>query len=148
MIKEFEFYHGTALTRLIHGCSSINIAQYSAMSSNASYLINQRIGLYFKHSARRLSPWIFTFNKEHQNEIRKMKNCLSDVFIVLICGKDGIACLNYAELKYALNDNCGTDEWLKASRRTREKYAISGSDGKLRTKIGDNEFPLKIFSLL
>jgi hypothetical protein len=148
MVREFEFYHGAALARLIHGHTNINIEQYSAVTSNASYIVNERIGLYLKHSTNRLSPWVFTFKREHQQEVEEMKKELADVFVVLICGKDGMACLSYSELKLALNDEHGAAEWLKVARRIREKYAISGSDGKLKTKIGENEFPAKIISRL
>lgn len=148
MVREFEFYHGAALTRLIHGHKNISVEQYSAATSNASYVINDRVGLYLKHSTNRLSPWVFTFRREHQQEIEAMKERLEDVFVVLICGKDGMACLSYSEMKLALDDTHGEVEWLKAARRIREKYAISGSDGKLKTKIGDNEFPAKINSRL
>ncbi|HTE22828.1 MAG TPA: hypothetical protein VK674_07390 [Candidatus Limnocylindria bacterium] len=148
MVREFEFYHGAALTRLIHGHKNISIEQYSAATSNASYVINEQVGLYLKHSTSRLSPWVFTFKKEHQDEVRKMKDGFGEVFIILICGKDGMVCLSYKELRLALDDDHGPAEWLKAARRTREKYAISGTDGKLKTKIGENEFPSKIISCL
>lgn len=148
MVREFEFYHGAALARLIHGRKDISIKQYSATTSNASYVINNQFGLYLKHSTSRLSPWIFTFKQEHQDEIQEMKTAFNDVFVVLICGRDGMACLSYDELKLALDDDHEAVEWLKAARRTREKYAISGSDGKLKTKIGDNEFPSKITTRL
>lgn len=148
MVREFEFYHGSALTRLIHGHENISIKQYAAATSNASYVVNDRAGLYLKHSTSRLSPWVFTFKKEHQNEVQEMKNSLGEVFVVLICGKDGVACLSYDELRVALDDTHSATEWLKAARRTREKYTISGSDGKLKTKIGENEFPAKIVAYL
>jgi len=146
MVREFEFYHGAALARLIHGRKNISIQQYSAATSNASYVINGQIGLYLKHSTSRLSPWVFTFKKEHQDEIEEMRAALDDVFVVLICGKDGMACLSHEELKLALDDDHGVVEWLRAARRTREKYAISGSDGRLKTKIGENEFPSKVIA--
>lgn len=147
MVREFEFYHGAALTRLIHGHAGITIKQFSNVN-NAAYVINQKTGLYIKHSTSRLSPWVFTFKGEHQEEIKTMKQSLGYVFIVLVCGSDGMACLSYDEFKNALDDNHGPAEWIKAARRTREKYAISGSDGKLKTKIGENEFPAKIISYL
>lgn len=148
MIREFEFYHGAALARLIHGYEGLGVEQYSAATSNASYVIDNKLGLYLKHSTNRLSPWTFTFKREHQQEIEEMREKLSDVFVVLICGKDGMACLSFNELKLALDTEFGPVEWIKAARRTREKYTISGSDGKLKTKIGENEFPTKIITRL
>lgn len=148
MAREFEFYHGAALIRLIHNYKNTNVEQYSTSTSNASYVIDDKVGLYLKYSSSRLSPWVFTFKQEHIKEIEAMKEILTDVFTVLICGRDGMACLSYLELKLALGNEYGSTEWLKAARRVREKYAISGSDGKLKTKIGDNEFPAKVIYCL
>jgi hypothetical protein len=144
MIREFEFYHGAALTRLIHGGTAVSIERYSGLGGNAAYVINNRVGLYIKYSANRLSPWTFTFKEEHQDEISEMKSVLNDVFVALVCRDDGIACLNYAELKFILDDQHEEVEWVRVSRRPREKYAVTGSDGKLKTKIGDNEYPSKV----
>lgn len=148
MVREFEFYHGAALARLIHGNKSISIEQYAAGTSNASYVINGRLGFYIKHSTSRLSPWVFTFLRSHQDEVQEMQDSLGNVFVVLVCGDDGMVCLSYDELKLALDHNHGDAEWIKAARRKREKYAISGSDGKLKTKVGESEFPAKIFARL
>ena len=52
MIKEFEFYHGVVLSRLIHSGSSITIKTHKT-DSNASYILNNSIGLYIKHSKKK-----------------------------------------------------------------------------------------------
>ncbi len=39
-------------------------------------------------------------------------------------------------------------EWIKAARRTREKYTLTGSDAQTGFKIGDNEYPEKIYEAL
>lgn len=33
---------------------------------------------------------------------------------------------------------------IRVSRSTREKYAVSGTDGKLAYKIGNSDFPQKV----
>ena len=119
MVREFEFYHGAAIARLINSRRNISIERYPAGSNNASYVINNQIGLYLKHSTSRLSPWVFTFKEGHQKEIQEMQRELGTVFVVLICGSDGMVCLDYAEFKVALDDNHGQAEWIKAARRTR-----------------------------
>lgn len=67
----------------------------------------------------------------------------SAVFVVLICGSDGIACLSEAELR-RVDDDYRAMEWVKAARRSREKYSITGSDGREIFKVGDNEYPTKV----
>ncbi len=145
MIKEFEFYHGTVLARLIHSAKRpVSVKAYPT-SSNASYIINDSIGLYIKHSSKRMSPWRFSFQREHQDEILHMRNNLDNVYIAFVCHEDGIPVLSFDELKDVLDEVHDKVEWISIARNPREKYTIKGSDGKLSHKIGDNEFPEKLF---
>jgi hypothetical protein len=143
MIKEFEFYHGAVLTKIAQSDIKTSISSFPS-PSRCSYVINGYTGLYIKHSTNRLTPWGFSFAKVHQDEIKKMANELDKVFVALVCGKDGIACLSFQELKNVLDDNHSDHEWIRVSRRTREKYSIKGSDGKLKFKIAHNHFPDRI----
>lgn len=144
MIKEFEFYHGVVFTKLIHS----SIGKFSITSfptdGNSSYILNEKIGLYIKYSAKRMSPWRFSMQKEHQDELLAMRNQLSDVFLLLVCGKDGIVTLSFEEVKQILNDAHGQVEWISASRNPRKEYTIKGSDGKLSRKVGKIDFIGKI----
>ena len=144
MIKEFELYHGVVLSRLIHGGELLEIKTYS-LDSNASYVLNQSIGLYIKYSTKRMTPWHFSFKKNHQHEIQNLKDKFGEVFLVLVCGHDGVVALSYNELKKVLDEDHKEVEWLAIHRRVREKYKVTGSDGKLKYKIGENEFPIKVF---
>ena len=95
-----------------------------------------------------MTPWRFSFQQKHQNEIREMKERFNEVFLVLVCGDDGVVTLGYDELKKILDEQHNEVEWIAVARRPREKYTVTGSDGKLRYKIGENEFPDKILKVL
>ena len=145
MIKEFEFFHGLVFARIIHGIQdSISVKAFPT-ESNSSYVINNQIGIYIKYSTKRMTPWRFTFKKEHQEEIDQMKKSMEKVFLLLVCNDDGIVCLSYDELRQILDEQHEPIEWISASRHKREMYAIKGSNGKLGFKIGPNDFPKKIF---
>lgn len=144
MIHEFEFYHGAVLTKIAHHKAHTAIRTFNG-KSNASYVINDNIGLYVKHSSNRLTPWGFSFAREHQKEIEAMREKFDDVFVALVCGKDGVACLSFDELKHVLDHEHDDYAWVRISRRPREKYSVKGTDGKLMFKIGQNEFPAKLF---
>ena len=146
MIKEFEFYHGVVFTKLIHSSKKCISIKSFPTSSNASYIYNENIGIYIKHSTKRLSPWHFSLQKIHQDEIVQMKNQLREVFLVLVCGKDGIVILNYNELKQILNEVHDEVEWICVSRNPNKEYTVKGSDGALGRKVSKNDFPKKIFS--
>lgn len=145
MIKEFEFYHGAVLARLVHGAKqSVEIGIYPT-SSNASYTINKKFGLFIKHSSKRMSPWRFSFAKEHQDEILEMKNKFGEVFLLLVCGEDGIVALSFDELKEILNETHEPLEWISVVRGKNTEYSIKGSDGLLGHKISRSDFPRKLF---
>lgn len=143
MIKEFEFYHGVVFTKLIHSIKEVLIIPFPT-DGNSSYILNEKIGLYIKYSAKRMSPWRFSMQKDHQDELLAMKNQLKEVFLLLVCGKDGIVTLSFDEVKQILNDAHGNVEWISASRNPRKEYTIKGSDGKLSRKVGKTDFPSKI----
>lgn len=143
MIREFEFYHGVVFSKLIHGLKLASIKLYPTVS-NSSYIINDDIGTYVKYSSKRISPWQFSFKKIHRDEILEMKTKTREVFILLVCHDDGVLVLNFDEFKNVVDFEYKNMEWISVARRSREKYSIKGSGGKLRHKIGANEFPYKL----
>lgn len=92
-----------------------------------------------------MTPWRFTFRKDHQEEIDLLKANFKKVFLILVCSDDGVVCLVYPELKQILDNQHGPIEWISATRHKREMYLVKGSNGELDFKIGQNEFPEKIF---
>jgi hypothetical protein len=145
MIKEFEFFHGVVLSRLIHASQDrIDIRPFPTQS-NSSYILNRDIGLFVKYSTKRMSPWSFTFMRGHQEEILQMRKRMADVFTLLVCNDDGIVCLSYDELRLVLDEHFTDAESIRVRRGPREKYAIVGTDGKLRFKVAESDFPKKLF---
>jgi hypothetical protein len=148
MLKEFEYYHGVVFTQLIHCAKdSLNLKAYR-IGGNASYVINNKIGIYIKHSAKRLSPWRFSFLVDHQNEIKAMQGEFEKFFLLLVCGDDGIVSISYDQLKQILDEDHGLIEWISAIRSRRKEYTIKGSDGKLAKKISKNDFPQRIIECM
>ena len=146
MIRDFEFYHGLVLARIVHITQRpLSIRSFQSVS-NASYVVNDAIGIYIKYSSKRLTPWRFTFRKEHQEEIDLLKSSFEKVFLVLVCSDDGVVCLKYAELKQILDNQHEPIEWISASRHKREMYSVKGSNGQLDFKIGQSDFPTKLFA--
>lgn len=149
MIYKYEFFHGSVLARLITNTrKDIAIRSHNTKNNGVAYILNNKVVLYVKYSTNRLSPWTFTFREEHQDDINSLKNEFGNFFIALVCNDDGVVCLDYRELKNILDDYHDPTEWLRISRRKREKYSVSGSNGKLKTKIGENEYPSKILKRL
>jgi hypothetical protein len=147
MISEFEFFHGAVLTRMLHATQQMMmIAPYSEFD-NASYVVNERKGVYIKYSTKRLSPWRFSFQMRHYEMILEMKRDLGEVFVVLVCNDDGAVVLTFEEFRQVVTGESDTGQWISAARNRREMYLIKGSEGKLEFKIGKDDFSEKLFGL-
>lgn len=149
MINEFEYYHGAALRAICEGSESpVTVEVLDKYYDNSAYAINNSVALYIKHSKKRLTPWKFTFYKQHQDYISELKNIFDDIVILLVCGDDGVAGLSFDELKLILDTNHEDVEWIKVERRKREQYKVSGTDGELSFKITHDEFISKALNKL
>jgi len=142
-MDKYEKYHGAALLRLIHrGLESIKL-----ISGKNGYLINDTTFVYMKFSEKVGTPWRFNFAPQHIKELSETRKKIPDIFIVLICGEKGIGCLSYQELATIIHIG-GDDKikWVTMSKREGHKYSVSGTDGKLNYKIGNTDYPKKIFA--
>lgn len=146
MFKEFEFYHGVVFANILHSTNERIAIEPYPTPSNSSYVLNQSIGLYIKYSSKRMSPWSFSFRKEHQDEILRMKEDLGEVYVVLVCNEDGFVTLSFSELKAVLNEVHEEVESISVWRSPREMYLVKGSDGKLPFKVARNELSRKLLS--
>lgn len=146
MIRDFEFYHGLVFARILHATQRpLSIRPFQSIS-NSSYIVNDTVGIFIKYSSKRMTPWRFTFMTEHQQEIDLLKSQFAKVFLVLVCSDDGVVCLSYDELKQILDNLHDPIEWISATRHKREMYSVKGSNGELDFKIGQSEFPSKLFA--
>ena len=146
-LKEYEFYNGVVLNQLIRKGKPIDIDVFPT-SGNNSFMINKKVGLYIKYSNKKISPWRYTFTREHQEEMKIMTELLDNIYLTLVCERDGIVCIEYSELKHVLDEHYEDIEWISVSRLKREQYSLKGSNGKLDFKIAHSDFPKKIFDLL
>lgn len=148
MIRRVEYYHGVALARLIRANSArpMTIRMHSACRSG--YVLDERIAMYVKYSTNRLSPWPFVFDVSHQQEMAELRQEFESAFVALVCGLDGVACLDSAQYQRVLDDDPRAGEWIKVARSPRQKYRITGSDDRTVCRIGDNEYPAKVYAAI
>lgn len=143
-MRTIDLFHGAVLANIV---TDRNVAILKYNKNQSSYVINNSIVLYIKYSQKRISPWSFSFSKEHAEDISNLSKEFKQIFIILVCNIDGIACLKLEEFKKLISIESDIFlKWIKVSRLKNEKYSISGSDGKLNYKIGNSDFPDKIFN--
>lgn len=147
-IDKFEFYHGAALSKLINAGSTISIKSFPTTSLCTYSINNAKVGIYIKYSQKRMTPWRFTFKKIHQEELKILSEMHEKTFLILVCGDDGIGCIEYEKLKKVLDENFNEIEWVKLHRYRRESYEFSGSNGKLKHKLSKNSYPSLVLDCL
>src|SRR5690242_19280481 len=138
-MKEFEFYHGAVFAKLIHHSDQVLNLSLFPTGSNAAYVLNGTIGLYFKYSTKRMKPWTFTLQKEHLKEILEMSSKLERVYVILISGADGAVTLTLAETLQIVPSGQKESAWISVSRTPRSEYSVKGSLGALSYRIAKND---------
>ena len=146
-IDKFEFYHGAALSKLFVPDRKVTINSCPT-TSKCAYTLNDSIALYIKYSQGRMTNWNFNFKKIHQEEIKEIYDLHKQLFLLLICGSDGIVCLSYNELKKVLDEHFDENESINVKRWRKQQYGIKGTNGKLEFKIPVNAYPKKVFDTL
>ena len=129
-MAEYEQYHGIVIRALVvELAGGVHIKAHDAHGILNSFLINHSIGLYIKHSSKRMTPWIFSFTEDNLVELKLLEESTELAFISLVCGPDGFLTLSMEELQY-LSDKKQPDNSLTihVKRRKRHMYAVGGRD--------------------
>lgn len=136
MTPEYQFYHGALLHEIIitAGCQ-IRIALHDFHGRPDAYVINGQIGLLIKHSTARLTPWIFTFAKEHLEELHALRAETQVCFIGLVCDEDGFVCIRDSDLIGILTPTDSDVASVRVDRRARKMYRVSSSGNDLDEKL-------------
>ena len=135
MIDEFKAYHGSAFAELIDE-STIPITLFRPdLSNNAVYILNNSIGLFIKHSTKRISPWRFTFQLDHVKNLSNLTGEFEHTFLVLICGRNSIAVINALEVRDLLPLDSPAVSWVSVNTSHNTMLTVEGSTGGLKRKI-------------
>lgn len=136
-MADFERYHGIVIRSLVleFPTAGLQIKAHDAHGIVNSFSINDSVGLFIKHSSKRLSPWIFGFSKDHLTELHLLSEHTEQTFVSLVCGYDGFLTLSMEEMR-ELADRKKADNSLTihVRRRKRQMYAVGGRDKLERAK--------------
>jgi hypothetical protein len=136
MVAEYQYYHGAVLHELVLQIGgAVTIESRDIHGRPDAYLVQGRIGLLIKHSAKRLTPWTFTFRPEHLLEVQSLCSQSASVFTCLVCADDGIACVPIQSLIAVLDSSGSEQAWIRVERRPGAMYRVSGAKGETRYKL-------------
>jgi len=132
MIQEFERYHGIVLRSIIV-CANrpIVIEQMDERGRINTYIINNEVAVHIKHSAKRLPPWQFSFSVEHLEELQELARNARSVWLVLVCGPDGVVSLSLEEFVSIVEARPGGVTSIRVDRSRRGMYRVYGNSGQL-----------------
>jgi hypothetical protein len=136
MSDEYEFYQGLVLRHLVTESEiSLILRPFVREGRINAFVINGKYGVFIKHSAKRMSPWRFTFNLDQASDLLDLETKLLQSFVVFVCGDDGLVTLNVAVLHQIVSFQESEHAWVRIDRKPRSQYSVAGNRAELPSKI-------------
>jgi hypothetical protein len=135
MLDEYEFFQGAVLRQLIVDADwSLTIRPFVREGRISAFIINNRIGVYVKHSSKRMTPWRFTFNIDQAADLLDLEVKFPDTFVVFVCESDGLVTLDVGRLHEIISFET-ENAWVRIERPPRSQYDVGGNKGDLPNKL-------------
>lgn len=132
MTGEYERFHGAAIREIIvRARKAVSVAALEDGGRVAAYVLDGHVGVLIKHSSKRLPPWQFTFTNGSIGDLLLLEQRSASVWLVLVCGADGLLTLNRSELTVLTGDGSLGTPYVRVDRDRRTLYRVSGNAGLL-----------------
>ena len=135
-MTETARYHGAFFSLLLEKLEAPVALQRIRTAGSGYYLIDEAIAVCLKWSSKRTGPWTFNFATSHRQTLQQLQRTYGEVFVCLICGRDGIAGLSFEEVTQVLVSGSEEQQCISVRRRLRSMYEIGGPDGKFGSRVG------------
>lgn len=138
MLDDYEFQQGVVLRQLAvenDYSLSVSFRPFVREGRINAFVMNGRVGVYIKHSSKRMSPWRFTFTIEQAADLLDLEHKFPDSFMVFVCGTDGLVTLSFADLHSIVGFQESENAWVSVSRPPRNQYELAGNRGELKYKV-------------
>lgn len=131
-VADYDFFHGAALLAAVRASADAVPVTILGGLTRGAYEIG-RDALYVKYSTKRMSPWFFSFSRDHIAALELLREKYERVTLALVCGHDGTVALD-ADAALALLSSEGS-RWIRVDRPRRGMYSVSGPAGELPRKL-------------
>jgi hypothetical protein len=136
MPDEYEFFQGAVLRQLIVSSeTSQSFRPFVREGRIAAFVLNGLVGLYIKHSSKRMSPWRFSFTIEQAADLLDLEVKFPDSFMVFVCETDGVVAIPFAELHEIVDFQQTDNAWVSVSRPPRSQYSLAGNKAERERKV-------------
>src|SRR4051812_49658228 len=129
MLDDYEFYQGVVLRQLVvenDYSLSVSFRPFVREGRINAFVMNGRVGIYIKHSSKRMSPWRFTFTIEQAADLLDLEAKYPDSFMMFVCGDDGIVTLSLDDLHRIVDFQQTDNAWVSLTRPPRLQYTVAG----------------------
>jgi hypothetical protein len=135
MFDDYELYQGVVLRQLVVGATStIQVSPFRREGRINAFVVNEKVGVFVKHSSKRMSPWRFTFHVEHENDLSELEAAYP-AYVAFVCGEDGIVTIDTATLHELVSFDDTEQAWVRIDRKPRSLYGLAGNRSEFRYKI-------------
>jgi hypothetical protein len=129
MISDIDRYHGVVFRQLVTGAESpLTIGKCDKYGQINTYALDQKVAIHIKYSSKRLAPWTFSFTVDHLRELAEIQSEFRSVWLVLVCGLDGIVAITLAEFVSITGSRPGGVASLRIDRSRNSMYRVYGNE--------------------
>jgi hypothetical protein len=136
MFDEYELYQGVVLRQIfVNSDMMICVRPFTKEGRVNAFVLNMNVGVFIKHSTKRMSPWRFTFHIDQVADLLDLGMACSNSFISFVCGSDGIATLKLSTLYELVTVQDTENAWVRFERSPREMYGVAGNRDESPKKL-------------
>ena len=143
MFDEYENYQGLVLRHLIVGAGvPITLAPFVTRGRVSAFILNFKIGVFVKHSSKRMSPWRFTFHIDQVADLLDLEDAYFTSFVAFVCGSDGLVSLDIGTVHTLVKFDDKEQAWIRITRNPRSMYDVAGNRAELPKKTARGPGPI------
>ena len=143
MFDDYELFQGAVLRQLIVDADCpIAARPFVDEGRISAFVLNERVGIFLKHSSKRMPPWGFTLRATEVEKVLQHLEKQFATYMLFICGRDGVAALDMSMLRSIIDFEETDSAWIRVERKRRSMYGVSGNRGALPHKVSRGADPI------
>lgn len=143
MFDEYEFYQGVVFRQILVASKNMTcVRPFTKEGRISAFALNAKVGLFIKHSSKRMSPWRFTFHIDQVKDLLDLGLAYPNSYVTFVCGEDGIATLGLSELYGLVSLQDTENAWVRFDRNPREMYGVAGNRDESPRKLARGVGPI------
>jgi hypothetical protein len=136
MFDEYERFQGVILRQIIVGAhKAVKVTPFERDGRVNAYVLDDLLGLFIKHSGKRMAPWSFTFHIEQASDLLDLEAAFPKSFVAFVCGNDGVVVLDVGTVHRLVTFEESESAWIRVNRKPRSMYEVHGNKSEMPNKL-------------